>query len=457
MLIVLLPLVKAWPWETREHHDVGKQRCEQLALRPGAANKQWPSLVLPSVKGSAMVVMSGNGDSQQVCHQRWSQFFPITTHAAANRSFNHSFESFDVIVDCGAERPVELFGAYFAMLGPGGHYIIDDAQHASFELRNHPLLALRANNDGIDSILERCVWSWLVHGVRQVNSGDGLQASLVVRKSDARELPGTIETKAMARDDGRGANPRGQHVSTFLGALFQHHRTDKFRHRYDQSYALLFEPLYKDSVQRMMELGVGNGHCPSLRAWLDYFNTAQVYGYDKRKYNLDVDLLSQSRLTIKTNVRTRQSTRERRTTAEVDAAWVATNVPKEFDVIIDDGCHHAFCQLTALKMFWPQLRKGGLYIIEDLWTYSDGLPHHNEGFIVGAKSQPGFRSTDPQDHPLLNHSLLTEDKAARSIFRENTWSWMISGLDPMKKFVAKEQFVNGVRGYSAIMVIRKEC
>ena len=402
-----------------------------------------------------MVVMSGNGDSQQVCHQRWSQFFPITTHAAANRSFNHSFESFGVIVDCGAERPVELFGAYFAMLGPGGHYIIDDAQHASFELRNHPLLALRANNDGIDSILERCVWSWLVHGVRQVNSGDGLQASLVVRKSDARELPGTIETKAMARDDGRGANPRGQ-PATFLGAI-----SAPPNRQVPSSLRPELRATLRAAVQGQCAADDGTGRrqwtLPITRAWLDYFNTAQVYGYDKRKYNLGVDLLSQSRLTIKTSVRTRQSTRERRTTAEVDAAWVATNVPKEFDVIIDDGCHHAFCQLTALKMFWPQLRKGGLYIIEDLWTYSDGLPHHNEGFIVGAKSQPGFRSTDPQDHPLLNHSLLTEDKAARSIFRENTWSWMISGLDPMKKFVAKEQFVNGVRGYSAIMVIRKEC
>ena len=108
-------------------------------------------------------------------------------------------------------------------------------------------------------------------------------------------------------------------------------------------------------------------------------------------------------------------------------------------------------------MFWPQLRKGGLYIIEDLWTYSDGLPHHKDGFVVGAQSPPGFRSTHPQDHPLLNHSLLAEDKATRAIFEQNTWSWLISGLDPMNKFVPRDQFANGLRGYSALVVIRKEC
>ena len=462
---MLVLFLFALPWSAPRHPE--NQRCRQLAQRPGATKRQWPSLVLPDEAASVLVLTNIASESKHACQQRWSQLFsrPLVTHDASN--LRPSPGRFDVVIDCGAPKPAEILAAYFEAVSLGGHYIIDDARNSAsadsrFELRQHPVLALYADINNTGTILDRCVWSWLVHGARRMqgNNDDGLQASLVVRRPQVRDLPVAtvaLGKKATARDDGRGAEPRGMPVSTLLGATFQRRRTDKFRHRYDQSYVLLFEPLYKDSVLSMMELGIGSGHCPSLRAWLDYFNSAQIYGYDKRKYTLDADLLSQSRLTIKTNVRTRQSTRGGRTAADVDTAWVAANVPKDLDVIVDDGCHHAFCQLTALKMFWPQLRKGGLYIIEDLWTYSDGLPHHKNGFIVGAKSPPAFLSTRPQNHPLLNHSLLAKDKAVRAVFEQNTWSWMISGLDPSKKFVPRAEFAKGVRGYSAVVAIRKEC
>jgi len=40
----------------------------------------------------------------------------------------------------------------------------------------------------------------------------------------------------------------------------------------------------------------------------------------------------------------------------------------QFDIIIDDGSHISEHQMLTLKVLWPLLRSGGLYIVEDLHT-----------------------------------------------------------------------------------------
>ena len=42
----------------------------------------------------------------------------------------------------------------------------------------------------------------------------------------------------------------------------------------------------------------------------------------------------------------------------------------KIDVIIDDGDHVDQSQLATLRNFWPLLRDGGLYIIEDIYPGS---------------------------------------------------------------------------------------
>jgi hypothetical protein len=37
-----------------------------------------------------------------------------------------------------------------------------------------------------------------------------------------------------------------------------------------------------------------------------------------------------------------------------------------FDVIVDDGSHRLGDQLAALLLWWPSLRRGGKYFIEDI-------------------------------------------------------------------------------------------
>ena len=320
-------------------------------------------------------------------------------------------------------------------------YVLGDACAAP-RLHWHPLLNATTISTGAKAILDANVWAWMIDGLEP----DGtLMASLVVRHHGAAPLPpparqSTVDG-ASCGDDGRLA---AMSRSTQLAHLFDKHRTDKCQHRYDQSYTLLFEPRFTRSSRRVLEVGIGTGHCNSLRAWLDFFPSAIVHGYDKRPYTLDADLLTNKRLVIKTNMVTAQ--KASRSQVQVDEKWVAENVPM-CDVIIDDGCHKHSCQIATLDIFWPRLRPGGLYIIEDMWLQPPR---------VNGRRIPGFHAHRPERHPLLNHALIGNN-ATRQLLKANTWAWLVSGIDPRRKrFVPSDEWDAGIRGYSAVLAIRKE-
>jgi cephalosporin hydroxylase len=43
----------------------------------------------------------------------------------------------------------------------------------------------------------------------------------------------------------------------------------------------------------------------------------------------------------------------------------------EFDMVIDDGLHTMEANLETLKIVFPYLKKGGVYVIEDVNQYED--------------------------------------------------------------------------------------
>ena len=73
-----------------------------------------------------------------------------------------------------------------------------------------------------------------------------------------------------------------------------------------------------------------------------------------------------------------------------------------------DGAHKPDCNEKTLLAFWPYLRPGGLYFIEDVVTGGDKAGQFHEG---AAMSRPG-RSRLLHDHSWLQ-------PATRAIFTEN--------------------------------------
>lgn len=135
------------------------------------------------------------------------------------------------------------------------------------------------------------------------------------------------------------------------------------KHRYTELYHLLFNPL-RGRTLRFLEMGllIGGpemGHdpgrvtadLPSIRMWLEYFPKAQVTGLDIS----DFSWFTHPRFTFK-----RCDMDRRGNIAEA----FADEAP--YDVILDDASHASHHQQFAFLELFPRLKRGGIYIIEDL-------------------------------------------------------------------------------------------
>jgi hypothetical protein len=150
-----------------------------------------------------------------------------------------------------------------------------------------------------------------------------------------------------------------------LYELAEKYHSDKlYYHSYIKKYTELFEGM---QVKKLLEIGIGHKdlmqpflpegieyvHGSSLKMWEEYFPDAQIYGCDIR---LDT-MFKEGR---------------------IQTALVDQSLPEDlirlmqwsggdFDVVIDDGSHLGTDQENTYRTLWPFMKKGSLYVIEDIW------------------------------------------------------------------------------------------
>lgn len=142
--------------------------------------------------------------------------------------------------------------------------------------------------------------------------------------------------------------------------------TDKSNgwHNYTPFYDLLFQK-YINTEIKLFELGLGSinpnvpsnmGYkgvpCASLRGWRKYFGkNSLIYGAD-----IDRDILKNEDQieTFFCDQRSESSIQKLK------------DVLPDFDIIIEDGLHEFSANYTFLINFICKLKKGGIYICEDL-------------------------------------------------------------------------------------------
>ena len=158
-----------------------------------------------------------------------------------------------------------------------------------------------------------------------------------------------------------------------LAELFNKYGSDKDINGYSRLYHTLFDKI-KDEPMHIAEIGIGTmiagvrssmvgysrpNYAPggSLRAWRDYFTTSQLYGFDVQP---DTQFEEDRIKTILCDSTSPDS---------VERTINALHHVK-FDIIIDDGDHAQESQFETLKNFYPHLKDGGFYIIEDVYIGS---------------------------------------------------------------------------------------
>lgn len=182
-----------------------------------------------------------------------------------------------------------------------------------------------------------------------------------------------------------------------LADLFNKHGSDKDRNGYSHLYSILFDKIKNDKLN-ILEIGIGtmipnvpssmkgymsDSYKPgaSHRAWNDYFPNSRIIGMDIQQDTQFQEDRIETYLCDSTNLK---SVNE-----------IMAKLDIKFDIIIDDACHWYPSQIKTLINFFPYLKKGGLYIIEDIYPGSKlnsdpsvikNIIRDNEYFFVGLKN-----------------------------------------------------------------------
>jgi len=141
-----------------------------------------------------------------------------------------------------------------------------------------------------------------------------------------------------------------------LGLKFN---TDKSSalHGYLEHYEKLFpEP---EKIKKVVELGLQrrSGHwknspLPSVNMWLEFFPNATVYGFDKQY----LKGLGGNRFHF---YRGEQGRCKHHVEFGEICGW-------DLDFVISDCSHRPTDDLLSLLFFWPRIKTGGIYIVEDV-------------------------------------------------------------------------------------------
>ena len=131
-----------------------------------------------------------------------------------------------------------------------------------------------------------------------------------------------------------------------------YYTTDKgSEHSYLEYYSELFLP-YKNAEINLIEIGFWIGG--DLRMFEDWFTKANIIGYDIEDYNANTGItLTRAKKIIKS-------------LHDFTEDEFKDNPPT---IIIDDATHDLKDQLKMVELCYPQLKQGGVMVIEDIQNF----------------------------------------------------------------------------------------
>lgn len=257
------------------------------------------------------------------------------------------------------------------------------------------------------------------------------------------------------------ASPSRETEACELARLFERFGTDKLpMHHYQRAYCPILEP-FRLSARIVVELGFFRGS--GCAAFATYFQNAAVYGIDNaerysvtavpspdgngtvpghRGVPLNLGPRQQHVHLFKTHMKDLESRFEE--LRELGRSGVGLPT-KDIDVLIDDADHFKSTQINNFQLWFPRLRDGGIYIIEDIFMTPVPWPGWNapDNLVPSTNDKNGpckphcYYPQRPAEHWLLSQQPPEMRRALenRSWFITITGTHAGGGLDMMMVIV----------------------
>ena len=138
---------------------------------------------------------------------------------------------------------------------------------------------------------------------------------------------------------------------------------NKIGHRksFTPIYDIIFQK-FKNKKIKLAEIGIARSK--SIKMWRSYFKKALIYGFDfHEKFISDGKKLKlPGTFYDYINIRSSKSIR---------SSFKKTNV--KFDIIIEDSTHDENDQIRLILNAHMYLKKGGIFVLEDIESYDDNV------------------------------------------------------------------------------------
>jgi 8-demethyl-8-alpha-L-rhamnosyltetracenomycin-C 2'-O-methyltransferase len=131
------------------------------------------------------------------------------------------------------------------------------------------------------------------------------------------------------------------------------YKTDKWgkKHHYTPVYYSLFRNQNKRRrVKKVLEIGVAEG--AGLRMFRDFFPNAIIYGAE----------IDDKRLILEEGIQTFKCDQSKKD----DLVNLLSIIGTDIDLVVDDGSHKPQDQVYTCLSIMPALKKGCIYVIEDV-------------------------------------------------------------------------------------------
>ena len=187
-----------------------------------------------------------------------------------------------------------------------------------------------------------------------------------------------------------------------LEDLAYYYGTDKGHddHKYTDLYNALFEPI-RDRVLNVTEIGVALGQ--SLQVWHDLFERANIWAVDIHPL-----VIKRARKMFSNWPRVHILRANSKDSNAVQGLGLDR---ASMDIIIDDGDHYPPTMEKTLHQWWPYLKPGGYYCVEDVATGANAKGQRYGG-------RPGAFFFPPGSAPLVHNETYASD-ATHRLFAEN--------------------------------------